>query len=94
MKAIVQRVSRARVTVAGAIVDEIAGGILVLLGVTHDDDNKDADYLVDKIVKLRIFDDGDGKMNLSLSKRRMAECSWFRSLPFTGTRGADGGPHS
>ena len=42
-------------------------GLLVLLGVTHADDNKDAEYLVDKIINLRVFDDTDGKMNLSLA---------------------------
>ena len=67
MRAIVQRVSRAKVTVDGEVTGEIGQGSLVLLGVTHKDDNKDADYLVDKIVKLRIFNDTDGKMNLSLA---------------------------
>lgn len=67
MRAVIQRVTRAKVTVAGEVVGEIGHGLLVLLGVTHDDDNKVAEYLVDKIVKLRIFDDGNGKMNLSLT---------------------------
>lgn len=67
MKAVVQRVSRSKVTVDGTVVGEIGSGLLVLLGVSHDDDDKDADYLVDKIVGLRIFDDGEGKMNLSLA---------------------------
>lgn len=67
MRAVVQRVSRAKVTVEGTIVGEIERGLLVLLGVTHADDDKDADYLVDKIVNLRIFDDAFGKMNLSLA---------------------------
>src|SRR5476651_1616912 len=67
MRAVVQRVSRAKVTVGGQITGEIGRGSLVLLGVTHNDDNKDADYLVDKIVNLRIFDDTFGKMNLSLA---------------------------
>jgi len=67
MRAVVQRVSRAKVTVAGEIVGEIEYGLLVLLGVTHNDDEHAADYLVDKIVNLRIFDDQDGKMNLSLA---------------------------
>lgn len=66
MRAVIQRVSRSRVTVDGDLVGEIGSGLLVLLGVTHDDADKDADQLVDKIIKLRIFDDGDGKMNLSL----------------------------
>ena len=67
MRAVVQRVSRSRVTVGDALIGEIGGGLLILLGVTHGDNDKDADYLVDKIVKLRIFDDGEGKMNLSLA---------------------------
>ena len=66
MRAVVQRVSRAKVTVDGKLIGEIGVGLLVLLGVTHADDNKDADYLVEKIVNMRIFDDADGKMNLSL----------------------------
>ena len=67
MRAVVQRVSRAKVTVGDQITGEIGRGLLILLGVTHNDDNKDADYLVDKIVNLRIFDDAFGKMNLSLA---------------------------
>ena len=66
MRAVVQRVSRSSVSVAGKIVGEIEKGLLVLLGVTHEDDEKDADLLVDKIVNLRIFNDADEKMNLSL----------------------------
>ena len=68
MRAVVQRVSRAKVTVGSEITGEIGRGLLLLLGVTHWDDNKDADYLIDKIVNLRIFDDADGKMNLSLAE--------------------------
>lgn len=67
MRSVVQRVSRASVTVDGEITGEIGRGLLVLLGVTHADNDKDADYLVDKIVNLRIFDDANGKMNLSLA---------------------------
>lgn len=66
MRAVVQRVSRASVKVDGEIVGQIGRGLLVLLGVTHADEQRDADYLVDKIINLRIFDDDDGKMNLSL----------------------------
>ena len=66
MRAVVQRVSRASVTIDGKTIGEIGHGLLVLLGVTHVDEQRDADYLVDKIVNLRIFDDADGKMNLSL----------------------------
>ncbi len=67
MRAVIQRVTRAKVTVANQVVGEIGSGLLVLLGVTHLDDDKDADYLVDKIVNMRIFNDADGKMNLSLA---------------------------
>ena len=67
MRSVVQRVSRAKVTVRDQTTGEIDRGLLVLLGVTHRDDNKDAEYLVDKIVRLRIFEDADGKMNLSLA---------------------------
>ena len=66
MRAVVQRVTRASVKVGAEIVGEIAKGLVVLLGVARDDTQKDADYLADKIVALRIFDDQDGKMNLSL----------------------------
>src|SRR5688500_8041630 len=66
MRAVVQRVTRARVTVEDRVVGEIASGLLILLGVTHDDTKEDAEYLAAKIVALRIFDDADGKMNLSV----------------------------
>lgn len=67
MRAVLQRVSRAKVSVEGSVTGEIGNGILVLLGVATDDDETDAVYLVDKIVRLRIFDDENGKMNLSLT---------------------------
>jgi D-tyrosyl-tRNA(Tyr) deacylase len=66
MRAVVQRVSRAKVTVDGEITGEIANGLLVLLGVGVDDAEHDAHYLLEKIAGLRVFDDADGKMNLSL----------------------------
>ena len=66
MKAVVQRVSRADVTVAGRAVAKIQAGLLVLLGVQEGDTETDANYLADKIVHLRIFEDDQGKMNLSL----------------------------
>jgi len=66
MRAVVQRVTRASVTIDGEIVGEIEQGLVVLLGVARDDTKEDADYLVPKIIALRIFDDVDGKMNVSL----------------------------
>ena len=66
MRAVVQRVLSASVTIDGEIVGQIERGLLILLGVGNDDDEADAVYLVDKIVGLRVFDDADGKMNLSL----------------------------
>lgn len=66
MRAVVQRVSRARVTVGGEITGEIGKGLLVLLGVSIRDTEKDALYLVDKTLNLRIFEDAEDKMNLSL----------------------------
>jgi D-aminoacyl-tRNA deacylase len=63
MRAVVQRVSRARVSVNEEIVGEIGRGLLVLLGVTHADAEADANYLADKITGLRVFEDADGKMN-------------------------------
>ena len=68
MRAVVQRVSRAKVTVEGSIVGEIGSGLLVLLGVGKDDVREDADHLVQKIVGLRIFEDADGKMNRAVSE--------------------------
>ena len=66
MRAVVQRVTRANVTIDGEIVGEIENGLVVLLGIARDDTREDADYLVPKIAQLRIFDDADGKMNRSL----------------------------
>ena len=66
MRAVIQRVTRAKVTVDGKTVGEIQNGLVILLGVARDDAESDATYLEKKIVALRIFDDADGKMNLSL----------------------------
>jgi len=66
MRAVVQRVTRAKVTVDGETVGEIGNGLVVLLGIARDDTKLDAAYLVEKISSLRIFDDDDGKMNLSV----------------------------
>ena len=67
MKALLQRVSSSKVSVEGRVVGGIGRGITVLLGVVPEDDQRDIDWLAEKIVNLRIFDDEDGKMNLSVS---------------------------
>ena len=66
MRAVVQRVARAKVTVDGKVTGEISLGLLVLLGVAQMDTEQDADYLADKIGGLRIFEDAGGKMNLAV----------------------------
>ena len=66
MKAVVQRVTGASVSVDGVIKGKIDAGLLVYLGVAHNDSGRDADWLSEKIAYLRIFNDSDGKMNLSL----------------------------
>jgi len=68
MRAVVQRVSRAKVTVDGETTGEIEHGLLVLLGVAAEDAKADADYLAEKIVGLRIFEDDGGKMNLAVGE--------------------------
>ena len=69
-----QRVASASVTIDGDIVAAIGPGLFVLLGVTHDDDARDADRLADKLLKLRIFPDADGRMNEPLGPDREALC--------------------
>ncbi len=66
MRGVIQRVSRAKVSVGGEIVGKIGKGILILLGVSGEDTEKEAVYLLEKTLNLRIFEDADGKMNLSL----------------------------
>ena len=66
MRAVVQRVSSSKVTVDGEVIGNINKGLLVLLGVTHEDTSKDVDYIIDKVLNLRIFEDENEKMNLSL----------------------------
>lgn len=66
MRAVVQRVTRGKVTLEGRITGEIEKGLVVLLGVGHDDTEKDISYLAEKIVNLRIFEDENRKMNTSL----------------------------
>ncbi|MDR1773940.1 MAG: D-tyrosyl-tRNA(Tyr) deacylase [Clostridioides sp.] len=66
MRAVVQRVAKSSVTVDSDVIGKIDRGIMVLLGVTHDDTSEDVDYILDKVVNLRIFEDENDKMNLSL----------------------------
>ncbi len=66
MRAVIQRITRASVTVNGEIVGEIGNGLVVLLGIARDDTEKDASYLIEKIAALRIFDDEAGVMNVSV----------------------------
>ena len=68
MRAVLQRVTRACVRVEGETVGEIGRGLVVLLGVARDDGEADAVYLVEKVLNLRVFEDAEGRMNLSLSE--------------------------
>jgi len=66
MRVVVQRVAFSKVEIEGQVSGEIEKGLLVLLGITHDDDEKDMDWLIKKIINLRIFKDDQDKMNLSV----------------------------
>ncbi|MBJ9987936.1 MULTISPECIES: D-aminoacyl-tRNA deacylase [Paenibacillus] len=66
MKVVVQRCKEAQVTVDGEVTGAIGQGLMVLVGVTHEDTDKDAKYLADKVAGLRIFEDDEGKMNYSV----------------------------
>lgn len=68
MRLLVQRVLNSNVKVDGKIIGEINKGYMVLLGVTHDDDTEKADYLVKKLINLRVFEDENGKMNLNINQ--------------------------
>jgi D-aminoacyl-tRNA deacylase len=77
MRALVQRVSRASVTVDGEVTGAIGEGLLVLLGVTHDDTEADAERLAAKVRALRIFPDEEGRMNVALGDREVLCVSQF-----------------
>lgn len=68
MRTVIQRVSRASVTIDGKVKSAIGSGFVVLLGVCHDDIEEDAEWLVRKIAALRVFDDADGVMNLPITE--------------------------
>ena len=68
MRAVLQRVTRASVRVGGETVGEVGPGLALLLGVARDDGEEDARYLVEKVLNLRVFDDAEGRMNLSLAE--------------------------
>ena len=68
MRAVIQRVSRANVTVSGEVVGEIGAGLLVLLGVEQGDTQDDVVWMANKVVGLRVFEDDDGKMNLDVGE--------------------------
>jgi D-tyrosyl-tRNA(Tyr) deacylase len=77
MRALVQRVSQAAVDVEGERVTQIGPGMLILLGVKRGDTENDADHLADKVQKLRIFDDAEGRMNEPLGEREVLCVSQF-----------------
>ncbi|MGN6373310.1 MAG: D-aminoacyl-tRNA deacylase [Solirubrobacteraceae bacterium] len=77
MRAVVQRVSSARVRVEGEVVSAVGAGLLVLLGIAHDDEQSTADKLADKVRALRIFGDADGRMNEPLGDREILCVSQF-----------------
>jgi D-tyrosyl-tRNA(Tyr) deacylase len=77
VRALVQRVARAAVRVDGELVSQIGPGLLVLLGVTHDDDAATADRLADKVRALRVFADAEGRMNEPLGDREALVVSQF-----------------
>jgi D-tyrosyl-tRNA(Tyr) deacylase len=87
MRAVVQRVSRASVAAGGETVGQIALGLLVLLGVGHDDEESDAAYLAGKVATLRIFEDSQGKMNLSVSEAGGAVLAVSQFTLYGDTRG-------
>jgi len=100
MRSVVQRVDRVRVLIGDKRISEIGKGLLVLLGIEQGDRKNDADYLSDKIINLRIFEDENGKMNLSLLDIRgemlvvsqftlLGDCRKGRRPSFTGAENPD-----
>jgi D-tyrosyl-tRNA(Tyr) deacylase len=100
MRSVVQRVDRVRVLIGDKRISEIGRGLLVLLGIEQGDRKNDADYLSDKIMNLRIFEDENGKMNLSLLNIRgemlvvsqftlLGDCRKGRRPSFTGAENPD-----
>jgi D-tyrosyl-tRNA(Tyr) deacylase len=100
MRSVVQRVDRVRVLIGDKRISEIGKGLLVLLGIEQGDRNNDADYLSDKIMNLRIFEDENGKMNLSLLDIQgemlvvsqftlLGDCRKGRRPSFTGAENPD-----
>jgi D-aminoacyl-tRNA deacylase len=100
MRSVVQRVDRVRVLIGDKRISEIGKGLLVLLGIQQGDRKNDADYLSDKIMNLRIFEDENGKMNLSLLDIRgemlvvsqftlLGDCRKGRRPSFTGAENPD-----
>jgi D-aminoacyl-tRNA deacylase len=77
VRALVQRVNRASVSVEGRVVSSIGPGLLVLLGVAHEDSERDVDWLAEKVKALRIFPDADGRMNEALGDREVLCVSQF-----------------
>jgi D-aminoacyl-tRNA deacylase len=77
VRALVQRVTRASVSVEGSVVSSIGPGLLVLLGIGREDGERDADWLADKVRALRIFADADGRMNKPLGDREVLCVSQF-----------------
>ncbi len=100
MRAVIQRVKKSSVTVNDKIIGKIGSGLLVLLGVSREDEIKDSDYLADKIPNLRIFEDENAKMNRSLLETGgqmlvvsqftlLGDCRKGRRPSFTNAAGSD-----
>ncbi|MEZ4624388.1 MAG: D-aminoacyl-tRNA deacylase [Thermomicrobiales bacterium] len=92
MRALLQRVTRASVTVDGELISEIGTGFLILLGVTQDDTAEEGAFLAGKVANLRVFEDDAGAMNRSASicsamNRLTWRCWWCRNSPCTPMRG-------